>query len=167
MKILKHTLLVFLFSLAIFWISFAQHWKRWDYWTDPMQIFNTFVDDASDEWNYNIHETALDWVTNYQWRYDSSYKIANTLDYIRNNMDPYIQRAIYAGLVLAVVALIYLWFLLVTGWLHKEWDWSKIKSKVMYVVIGVLLLSGFYFIIKLMVALITSIFGWSTWSSGY
>ena len=167
MKILKHTLLVFLFSLATFWISFAQHEKRWDYWTDPMQIFNTFVYETSKEWEYNIHKTALDWFNDNQWGYESSYKIANTLDYIRNNMDPYIQRAIYVGLVLAVVALMYLWFLLVTGWLHTEWDWSKIKSKVMYIVIGVFLLSGFYFIIKLMVAIITSLFWESTWGSWY
>lgn len=158
---------LFVFSLAIFWISFAQHGKRWNYWSDPMQIFNTFVDDANNEWNYNIQETALDWVTDQQWGYARSFKVANTLDYIRNNLDPYIQRAIYVGLALAVIALIYLWFLLVTGWIHKEWDWSKIKSKVMYIVIGVFLLSGFYFIIKLMVALITSLFWWATWSSGY
>jgi hypothetical protein len=167
MKTLIKILSITLFLLAIFWISFAQHGKWGNWWSDPMQIFNTFVDSGSNEWNYNIHETALDWVTDQQWWYARSFKITNTLDYIRIYMDPYLQRTIYAGLVLAVVALIYLWFLLVTGWLHKEWDRSKIKSKVMYIVVGVFLLSWFYFIIKVMVALVTSLFGWSTWDSGY
>ncbi|MCK9467267.1 MAG: hypothetical protein M0P94_02970 [Candidatus Absconditabacterales bacterium] len=158
---------LFVFSLAIFGISFAQHGKRGNYGSDPMQIFNTFVDDANNEGNYNIQETALDGVTDQPGGYARSFKVANTLDYIRNNLDPYIQRAIYVGLALAVIALIYLGFLLVTGGIHKEGDWSKIKSKVMYIVIGVFLLSGFYFIIKLMVALITSLFGGATGSSGY
>ena len=167
MKFLKHTLSIFLFSIVMIWTSLTQHWKWWDYWSNPMQIFNTFVDNANDEWNYNIQETALDWVTDQQWWYARSFKITNTLDYIRNNLDPYIQRAIYVGLVLAVIAVIYLGFLLVTNAVHKEWDWTKIKTKIWYVVMWVLLLGGFYFIIKVMVALITSLFGWSTGHSGY
>lgn len=106
-------------------------------------------------------------MTDQQWWYARSFKITNTLDYIRNNLDPYIQRAIYVGLVLAVIAVIYLGFLLVTNAVHKEWDWTKIKTKIWYVVMWVLLLGGFYFIIKVMVALITSLFGWSTGHSGY
>ncbi|HPC34178.1 MAG TPA: hypothetical protein PLP73_00825 [Candidatus Absconditabacterales bacterium] len=167
MKFLKHTLSIFLFSIVMIGTSLAQHGKWGDYGSNPMQIFNTFVDNANDEGNYNIQETALDGVTDQQGGYARSFKITNTLDYIRNNLDPYIQRAIYVGLVLAVIAVIYLGFLLVTNAVHKEGDWTKIKTKIGYVVMGVLLLGGFYFIIKVMVALITSLFGGSTGHSGY
>lgn len=131
-----------------------------------MQIFENIVDEAN-EWQYAIQETALDWVSDLEWWYAREFKVSNTLDYIRKNLDPYMQWAVYVWLVLATVALIYSGFLLVTHWVHKQWDWTKVKTNIMYALLWVLLLSWFYFIIKVMVALITSIFGWSTWNSGF
>lgn len=163
------TIKIAIFSFAIlsfFAVSFAQHGRWWDRGSDPMQIFENIVDEAN-EWWYAIQETALDWVTDLEWWYSREFKISNTLDYIRKNLDPYLQRAVYVWLVLATVALIYSWFLLVTHWVHKQWDWTKIKTNVMYTLLWVLLLSWFYFIIKVMVSLITSMFWWSTWDSGF
>ena len=160
---------IFIFiSIVLFifvWISFAQHDRRGDYWSDPMMIFDNMVGEANSDW-YAIQETALDWVTDLEWWYSREYKITNTLDYIRKNMDPYLQRVIYAGMVLATIAIIYVWFLLVTNSIHKQWDRSKVKNNIVYALLWVFLLSGFYFIIKVIVALITSIFGgvnWDTW----
>ena len=167
---MKTTIKVFILStllVSIFtWIWFAQHWRRWNYGSSPMQIFETVVDNAN-KWWYAIQETALDGITDLEWWYSREFKITNTLDYIRKNLDPYLQWAIYVGLVLATVALIYSWFLLVTHWIHKQWDWTKVKTNVMYVVIWVFLLTWFYFIIKVMVALVTSLFWWSTWNSWF
>ena len=164
-KIIKLFISLFVI-LSLFWISLAQNGKWGDYGSDPMQAFETFVDDANKGW-YSIQETALDWVTDLQWWYSREFKITNTLDYIRKNLDPYLQWVIYIWLIWATVALIYLWFLLVTHWLHKQWDWTKIKTNIMYVVMWVILLTWFYFIIKIMIALTTSIFGWSTWNSWF
>ncbi len=152
-------------SLVFIWLSFAQNDRWGDYWSDPMMIFETMVDEANSDW-YAIQETALDWVTDLEWWYSREYKISNTLDYIRKNMDPYLQRVIYAGMVLATISIIYVWFLLVTNSIHKQWDRSKIKNNIVYALLWVFLLSGFYFIIKVIVALITSILGgtnWDTW----
>lgn len=165
LKIVK----IFILSFTLFpliWVSFAQNGRWGNYGSDPMQVFDTVVDNAN-AWWYAIQETALDWITDLEWWYSRSFKITNTLDYIRKNLDPYLQWAVYIWLVLATVALIYLGFLLVTHGIHNQWDWTKIKTNVMYVVLWVFLLTWFYFIIKIMVSLITSLFGWSTWSSGF
>lgn len=153
-------------SFIFIWLSFAQHDRWGEYWSDPLMIFETMVDEANSD-GYAIQETALDWVTDLEWWYSREYKITNTLDYIRKNMDPYLQRAIYVGMVLATIAIIYIWFLLVTNSIHKQWDRSKVKQKLVYVLLWVFLLSGFYFIIKVIVALITSIFGWANWDTWF
>lgn len=158
--------IVSLFAIFFVWVSFAQHGRWWKYGSDPLQIFESTVDNAN-KWWYAIQETALDGVTTLEGSYAQEFKIANTLDYIRKNLDPYLQWAIYVWFVLATIALIYSWFLLVTHGVHKQWDRTKLKQNVMYVLIGVFLLSWFYFIIKVIVALITSIFGSSTWNSWF
>ncbi len=162
----KITILSFIIALSMFCVSFAQHGRRGSYGSDPMMIFESIVDE-SNKWWYKIQETAFDGVTDLEWSYQRSFKISNTLDYIRKNLDPYLQWTIYIGFVLATIAFIYLWFLMVTNPLHKQWELTTIKSKLMNVVLWVLFLSWFYFIIKVIVSLITSIFGWSTWSSGF
>lgn len=147
-------------------LSFAQHDKRWDYGSDPLMIFETIVDEANSD-GYAIQETALDWITDLQWPYAREYKISNTLDYVRQNMDPYLQWIIYAWLVLATISIIYAWFLLVTNSIHKQWDRTKVKTNIMYTLLWVFMLSWFYFVIKIVVALITSIFGGSSGDTWY
>jgi hypothetical protein len=124
------------------------------------------VDDANNDW-YAIQETALDWISDMEWEYERSYKISNTLDYVRKNLDPYLQWAIYAWLVLATIGIIYIGFLIVTNALHKQWDWTKVKTNIMHILLWVFLLSGFYFIIKMVVALITAVFWWANGSTWY
>lgn len=144
---------------------FAQRWSWWDYWSDPMLILETVVDNANSD--YKIQETALDGVTDKQWAYPSEYKISNTLEYIRTNIDPYFQWVMFIGLIAATIFLIYSGFMMVTNVLHKEGDWTKVKKNISAIAIGVVLMTGFYFIIKLVVALITAIFGWFDGSSWY
>lgn len=145
--------------------SFAQVWTRWKYGKDPTVILDTVVSKANQD--YEIQETALDGITNDQWWYAKEYKIANTLEYLKNNIQPYIQWALYVWLTCAVILLIYNWFLMVTGSIHKEWDSDKIKKNVTNIVIWVIVLTWFYTIIKLMVAIINTIFGSNGWESGF
>ncbi len=150
----------------LLWLSFAQNWSRGDRGSDPLVIFETMVDEANSD-GYAIQETAMDWISDQEWAYERSYKISNTLDYVRKNLDPYLQRAIYAWLVLATIWLIYSWFLIVTNAIHKQWDWTKVKTSIMHILLWVFLLSWFYFIIKMIVALITAVFWWANWSTWY
>ena len=158
--------MVLCYSLPL--LSFAQlsNDNRGKYGADPIQILDNVVSEANDE--YKIQQTALDGATDKQWSISlwSAYKITNTLDWFRNNINPYLQWAVYIGLSLAVVLLIYNGLLMVTNAIHKEGETAKIKKNIINIVIGVLILTGFYFIIKLAVSLINSIFWWyggDTW----
>lgn len=162
---MKKFLLVFLLAVYILpLLGFAQDDSRGGYWDDPISILDAVVWEANDD--YKIQQTALDNATDKQWGYASSYKIANTLDWFRQNINPYLQRAVYIGLSVAVILLIYNGFLMVTNAAHKEWEAAKIKKNIMNIVIWVIILTGFYFIIKLAVSIINSLFGgygWDTW----
>lgn len=139
-------------------VGFAQDKGReGKYGTDPIKILDSVVGEANDE--YKIQQTSLDDATSQQWAYASQYKIANTLDRFRNNINPYLQWTVYIGLAAAVILLIYNGFLMVTNSMHKQWDMSKIKTNMINIAIGVIILTGFYFIIKLAVSIINAIFG--------
>jgi hypothetical protein len=152
-------LFVWLFSVLFCNTVFAawvyKYTSKWE--TDPMTTLTNIMNDANDG-QYKIQETALDGVTNLQWNHPWQYKITNTLDYIINNVDPYMQWAIYIWLVAAVIVLIYLWFLLVTHGATKSWDFNSIMKRMVNVIIWVLLLTWFYAIIKIVVWLINMIF---------
>lgn len=138
---------------------FAVAQNSWEskYGSDPIRILDAVVGEANEE--YQIQQTSLDDATSTQWAYASQYKIANTLDRFRNNINPYLQWTVYIGLSIAVILLIYNGFLMVTNVVHKQWDISKIKTNIINIVIGVIILTGFYFIIKLAVSIINSLFG--------
>jgi hypothetical protein len=57
------------------------------------------------------------------------------LDWLRQNINPYIQRAVYLGLSIAVILLIYNGFLMVTNAVHKEGEAAKIKKNIINIVI--------------------------------
>lgn len=160
---ISYYILLWAFLLTNF--SAAQVGTWWGYGGDPTTILDSVVDKANQD--YEIQETALDWVTNEQWSYAKEYKIANTLDYLKNNIQPYIQRAVYIWLTCAVILLIYNGFLMVTNSIHKEWDMEKIKKNVTNIAIWVIVLTWFYAIIKLMVAIINMTLGSNGWGSGF
>lgn len=154
-KIIAKILSLSAIFLAFVSCSFAiQYESKWS--DNPMDTLTNMVDDAN-KWWYKIQDTALDEINDLEW-INKKYKITNTLEYLRKNIDPYMQWAIYVWLVLATVVLIYMWFLLVTWWIHKSWDFSKLKTRFGYVVVWVLLLTWFYVILKVAVALINTIF---------
>lgn len=149
--------------VLLFWIVTILPWQftLWYVGTkranNPMETLDTVLD-ASNEWRFWVQETALDGVSDREGSYAAKYKISNTLEYFRRNIDPYLQRALYIGLALATAALIYMWFLLVTNWVTGAWDLSKLKSRIIFVLVWVLLLTWFYAIIKIVVAVINMIF---------
>ncbi|HMS90865.1 MAG TPA: hypothetical protein PKC87_01465, partial [Candidatus Absconditabacterales bacterium] len=163
---MKRFLLMFILFLSVVPVfSFAQNENRGKYGENPIQILDNVVSEANDE--YKIQQTALDSATDKQGAYASTYKIANTLDWLRNNINPYLQWAVYIGLSIAVILLIYNGFLMVTNSIHKEGETAKIKKNIINIAIGVIVLTGFYFIIKLAVSLINSIFGGYGGNTGF
>lgn len=152
------------FLTSVFQVS-AQRWGWGEYGSDPMQILDTVVSKAND--GSKIQQSALDWITDQQWAYPSQYKISNTLEYIRTNIDPYFQWLVFVWLVIATILFIYAGFLMVTNVIHKEGERAKIKKLIVALVTGIILLTGFYFIVKLIVSLVTALFWWSNGSSWY
>ena len=101
------------------------------------------VDSVVGEANKNIQfqETALDGITDQQGGFVRQYKIANTLDFLRNNIAPYLQWMVYIGLVIAVILIVYNGFLMVTHAINKVGDFEKVKKNIGYIAIGVLLMT--------------------------
>lgn len=122
-----------------------------------METLWNVVSDAN-HWYYKIQNTALDGVSDRQGMYGGSFKITNTLEYFRQNINPYLQWAVYIWLVAATISLIYIWFLLVTNWVTWKWDFSKLKKNMVNVIIGVIILIWFYSLIKIVVAVINWVF---------
>ncbi len=152
-----------MFIISFISISYAA--SRWTPESDPFQVLEAVKDKANEQ--YKIQETALDQITDEVGSYQRQYKISNTLDYIRQNIYPYLQWIVYVWLAIAVILIIYNWFLMVTNGIHNQWDMTKVKKNLMNIVIWVILLTWFYFILRLMVAIITSIFGWDTGSTWF
>ncbi len=162
----RASILLFMFAFVFSSFGFAQQATSWwKYGSDPITILDTVVQNANQD--YKIQQTALDSVTDTQGGYQSQYKVSNTLDRLRNNINPYLQWAVYIWLTIAVILLIYNGFLMVTNAIHKEWDLTKVWKRIQYILLGVILLTGFYFIIQLAVSLINSIFGGYGGSTGF
>lgn len=148
-------------------LSFAQSDNsRWKYGANPIQILDNVVSDANQD--YKIQQTALDGATD-KWSsiWSSSAKITHTLDRLRNNINVYLQWMVYIWLSIAVILLIYNGFLMVTNAIHKEGETAKVKKNIINIAIGVIILTGFYFIIKLAVSLINAIFWWYGGDTGF
>lgn len=161
---MKKILLSFILIISVLTsLSYAASW--WSTESNPFDVLEAVKDKANE--TYRIQETSLDQITDEAWAYHKDYKITNTLDYIRQYIYPYLQWVVYIWLVVAVILIIYNWFLMVTNWIHGQWDMAKVKKNLMNIVIWVILLTWFYFILRLMVAIITSIFGGYDWNTGF
>ena len=145
-----------LWMCSIFQVS-AETESRGGYGNTPLEVVDGVVGKANKD--IQFQETALDGVNDQEGWYQRQYKISNTLDYLRVNIAPYLQWAVYIWLVFAVILIIYNGFLMVTHTINKSGDFGKVKKNIGYIAIGVLLLTGFYAIIKLVVGLINSVFG--------
>ncbi|MDR0650721.1 MAG: hypothetical protein LBG59_04960 [Candidatus Peribacteria bacterium] len=120
---------------------------------------NTFVDEANKD--HKIQDTALDGVTSKSAGYSGSikFRITNTLEWLKNNIHPYIQWAVYLGLAIATILLIYNGFLMVTNAVNGgQGEFSKIKSNFLNIGIGVIVLTGFYYLIDIVTAVINFLF---------
>ena len=94
----------------------------------PVKLLDQVVNKANED--HKIQETELDGVTSTSAGYSGNpqYRITNTLEYVKNNIHPYIQRIVYLGLTVATILLIYNGFLMVTNVAHDQGELSKIKN---------------------------------------
>lgn len=163
-KILKKILILTLLSPLSLTFAASDNWAG--YWDSPTEILDTVVGEANK--NDQFQETALDGINSDQWGYQEEYQISNTLDYLRMHVATYLQWLVYMGLTIAVMLLIYNGFLMVTNTVTKAWDMTKVKKNIQYIAIGVIILTSFYAIIRLIIGLINSVFGTNgSWDTGF
>lgn len=163
---LKKNIIKSYFILGFLWLLgiiifpntiFANAEGDWGhYGTSPIEILNKVVDDANED--FTTQETKLDRVSNKQWSYGVQYRITNTLDYFRKNINPYLQWAVYIGLVGATILLIWNGFQLTTKAVNKGADIKKAKENIMSIAIGVIIMTGFMAILRLVVAVLNYFF---------
>jgi hypothetical protein len=123
---------IFIFSLfAPVFCTFAAKDSRGLYGSQPAEVLDSVVGQANQTTSYQ--ETALNGVNSDSPTYDSNYKLSNTFDWLRMNIATYLQRAVYIGLTVAVILLIYNGFLMVTHTITKSGDFAKMKKNVMYI----------------------------------
>lgn len=142
---------LFFSSIALADTTTSNSW--WDKGSTPSQILDSIAGDAND---YKIQETALDNVNNQEGAYAEKFKIANTLDSLRQRIAPYLQWIFYIGLGLAVVLIIYYGILLMTGAVSGE-DVKKTVGRIKNVAIGVAILTWFALIVRLFISLLSSV----------
>jgi hypothetical protein len=155
---MKKFLLV-LFASVFTFPLFAQeiNWNAGK--NSPVDLLNAFNDVTNAE--HRIQETALDGVTSQSAGYSGNikFRITNTLEYLKNNIHPYIQWIVYLGLALATILLIYNGFLMVTNVVNGgQGELSKIKGNFINIGIGVIVLTGFYYLIDIITAIINFVF---------
>lgn len=156
MKVFHKILFLSSILCAFVWFSNAQSNSWAGYWSSPIQVLDSVVDRANITDDYQ--RSALDGVTDLQGSFKRSWKLSNTLDYIRQNVWPILQRGVYFWLVLSTIWLIICWLLIVTWWITKVKWLNDVKWKIVNALLAVFFLSWFYVLIDLVVGVTNTIF---------
>ncbi len=127
---------------------------------NPVDIVDDVKREANKKLSNDIQNTDLDVVTSkynecelgLSWRYP----IARTLCSIKANIKDYLQYIIYIGLAAATIFIIRNWFKIVTS-SNREKELESFKNNLLYIVIWVVLLTGFYYIIDIFVSIVNLI----------
>lgn len=139
---LKILLILFLFVYQYEFVS-AASWS--DPGTDPLTITDKIVDSTQD--------TKLN---NVSWW--GSTPIYTTLQSVSNNVEPYIDWWLYIWLAVATILLIYNGLMLVFSPITNKA--TDVKKRIENIIIGIIVLTGFYLIIRLLVSVISSVTPW-------
>ena len=121
----------------------------------PSDIVTSVASLANEDQATKVQDTRLNAINN-KAGLKSEYQIANTFARLANNengITPYIQRTIYIWMVWATILLAWNWFLLVTG---KKI--SDAKENIKYIILWVILMSGFYAVISIVTVSINYFF---------
>lgn len=150
MQLLRYVLVSCMLGGLLGW-SLTMASTRNDYKdSKPQDILDDIVKYEDSE----IIETKLDTVTkNLGWfSGNPELKIVNTLDEVRTKISPYLQWVAYLGLAAAVTLIIYNGFLLVLSPLTPD-QAAKVKTRILYIALGTILITWFYFVLKILLAI--------------
>ncbi len=153
MKKLFFLMIASLLSVSVCLPAVSLAW--WEFSWNPFRILDEVASEANDE--NRIQETALDDTSELQWAYPLQYRLTNTLDAIRQQIGPYLQRAFFIGLAIAVILIIFNGLMLVTHSAHGKGDIGEIRKRLTNVAIGVVVLVGVYSIVRILNAALSRI----------
>lgn len=151
---IKKILLSLYLSWAIIIPSIAVfgNGSRGTYGDTPMEILDNVKDraDTTDQGRVLIEPNTSNQ------SFGPDMKISNTLDSLRMMISPYLQWMLYIWLAWWTLLIVRNGFLLTTSF-GDEGKKKDIVSKIKNIIIGILIITGFYFIIKLVLWLLTFI----------
>lgn len=126
-------------------------WKCYDSQSKPMDVLNDLVQ------NEDQIGTELDAVERSQWWFGVAYlKSSDTFDSVRQNIDVYLQWIAFLGLTFAVIFVIYNGLRLMFTPMSPE-QAGIVKKRIIYISLGVVLITGFYFILKIFLSIFIDI----------
>lgn len=137
-------------------ILLSQNQNRWSYGSSPEEILQKVKSNADPT---HMIETRLDdnLNTNSQ-AFWSTNRISNTLDQVKQNLDPFVQWMVFIGLTFAVILIIRNAFGLSTSGVTGDEGAAKdIKAKIYNIAKGVVIITAGFFIIRLLLSAITYI----------
>lgn len=143
-------------SCTLYLWVYAQNISVPKFDTSPEEFLDRMAQ-SIDKWSDRITQSHLDTIHHNEWDFESRYQITNTLDALRKRLVPYIQRAVYLWFACTIIALVVLWLKLVIA--SMDWEdtmFEKTRSTMLTLVVWVVWLTGFYFIIKLLLSLIAN-----------
>lgn len=134
----------------------TQNQNRWSFGNDPDEILKNVKNKADP---YNMIETRLDDNLNTQSQaFGATNRITNTLDQVRENLDPFVQWMVFIWLTFAVILIIRNAFGLSTSGVTGNESASKnIKDKILNIVKWVVIITAAFFIIRLLLSAISYI----------
>lgn len=148
--------------LMLFWVSplnnveAKKSSKDWNFNQSPVRILTTVKQNANASRSEEVQKTELDQTTSKYCKdigLDSRFTFTRTLCYIKNNIWSYLQYVMYLWLTAATILLIWNWFKLVTSQ-DREKEMKKFTKNLIYIIIWVTLLLGFYYFIDIYVWII-------------
>lgn len=138
--------------LSIGWVGASD--SSWgNYWTSPSEVIDRVVGEANPP-GEKTQETQLDRVSDAKWQFPVKYKIANTLDSLRQEIAPYLQWFMFIGLSVATVMIIITGFQLVTS-VQSGADTKKAAERIKNIAIGIIIMTWFYIMTRLFVSLVS------------
>ncbi len=149
-------------GLLFVWLDgFAQDiidcpWWLWSCYQDakPIHVLKDLVDNNTSD----IIETQLDEVNVQQWMFMWEFlKFSNTMDSVRQNLWIYLQRVAFLWLMFATIFIMWSWLRLMFSPLSAD-QAAQVKKQMIAVVLWVLLISWFYFLLRIVLAIYWEIF---------
>jgi hypothetical protein len=134
-------------------VTLAQDWWVYDQNTQPIEIVDKIVEGENKD--TKIVRTKLDQVTQV-WTFWAENKVSGVLDSVRINLANYLEWFVFIGLTVAVLLIIYNGLLLVMNPVSGD-DLKKIQKRMLYIIVGVLMMTGFYFVLRVLLNIFTTV----------